>query len=151
MKHPLNRRTGTRRAWLFALLAPLVLASCVWPMDPVPTWDLRFQGTVTRSADAAPVAGAQVEVWLELPEEASGERPFAIGQTNASGQFVVRKELRSRIPPPWATLRVTPRAESRAEPRTIGGEVDRVFSSVARSGRGVTFKSAIVLDSTPFS
>ena len=151
MKHPLTWRRVTRRACLFALLAPLALASCVWPMDPVPTWDLRFQGTVTRSSDAAPVAGAQVEVWLDVPEEAKGTRPFATGATNAAGEFVVKKELRTRVPPHWATLRITPRAESRAAPRTIGGEVGQVFSSVARSNRGVTFKTAIVLDSTPFS
>jgi hypothetical protein len=127
-------------------LVVLVLGGC----DPIPTWNHRFEGTVSRSVGGAPTAGALVEVWLVVPEAIGASAPLASGQTDASGRFALRARVRSRALPPHATIRVTPPAGSGLGPQTRGGDALDVFPGFEQSGSHTTyFRTTIVLEPAP--
>lgn len=113
--------------WLVVLAA---LAGCQWPMDTKPARKLRFEGSVKSAQTGAPVAGAQVQVWLRLPDELGSAPPFAEGATDAAGSFAFEREYRSRGIPPDLTLRVTPPAATGLAGYTMGGFFSEVFSDV---------------------
>lgn len=127
-------------------LVVLMLGGC----DPVPTWNHRFEGTVSRSAGGAPAAGALVEVWLVHPEAIGASPPLVSGQTDASGRFALRVRERNRALPPHATIRVTPPAGSGLGTQIRGGDVRDVFPDFERSGSYSTyFRTTIVLQPAP--
>lgn len=143
---PSKRSRHTRR---LALAALLLLGGCVWPMDPVPEWDLSFFGAVRRADTGAPVAGAQVEIRLAHPEDPELHHPPLQGATDANGQFDLRIHERNRVTPPFATIIVTPPAESGLAPRTVGGDVREVFSRISRTGRDVSYDAVVDLAPAP--
>lgn len=137
-----------RSSRLLALLLALVTGGCVWPMDPVPTWDFEFGGQVLHAGTGAPVAGALVEIWMVHPDnpQATAGVPYLAGYTNASGVFALQKRERVRATPPFATLRVTPPAASSLAARTVGGLISEVFPEVERNGHRVTYVADIPLN-----
>lgn len=116
-----------RFSWLVLVAA---LAGCQWPMDTTPERKLRFEGSVKSAQTGAPVPGAQVQVWLQLPAEVGAAPPFAEGVTDAAGSFAFERNYRSRAIPPDLTLRVTPPVASGLAARTVGGFYSEVFSDV---------------------
>ena len=126
------------------LAALLVLGGCVWPMDPVPEWDLVFQGTVRRADTGAPVPGAQVQVRLAHPNDPNLDARTSQGQTGASGRFDLRRHERSRSTPANATVTVTPPAGSGLAAQTVGGNIPQVFK-ITRDDQTVTYEADFTL------
>jgi hypothetical protein len=143
-KHPLAALMPSARAALVGL-ATLVLAGCVWPMDPVPEWDFSYQGTVRRSDTGAPVPDAQVQIWFVHPNDWNSDAPSATGQTDVSGRFDIYKRERTRAQPANVTIRVTPPAGSGLAAHTLGGNTRDVFTDIRRSEHTVTFHTNLVL------
>lgn len=142
--------TGRSLRWL-ALLASLVLLhGCGWPMDPIPVRKLDFGGNVKRADTGAPVAGAQVEIWLSVPEKVGNAASFVQGQTDASGGFTLRERLRNRAIPPDATVRITPPAGSGLATRTFGGYIRDIFPEISRTGDiDYRYRTTVLLEPAP--
>lgn len=100
---------------LVGLLVLLALSSCGWPMDPIPTWRLRFEGTVRHSETAAPVPNTVVQFWFDTLAPGDGE-PDAWGSTNADGSFRIEVRDRSLLPPAEFGVRLTPPPGSGSAP-----------------------------------
>lgn len=142
--------SGRSRHWL-ALVASLVLLhGCGWPMDPVPVRTLDFGGNVKRADTGAPVAEAQVEIWLSVPEKVGTAAPFVQGQTDASGTFALEGRDRNRAIPPDATVRITPPAGSGLATRTFGGYIGDIFPEITRTGdEALRYRTTVLLEPAP--
>ena len=144
MKRSLPALKRPARYRLLGLAALLALGGCVWPMDPVPTWDFIFRGTVRRSDTGTPVPGAQVQVRLAHPNEPNPDARTVQGQTDASGRFDLRRHERTRTAPANATVTVTPPAGSGLAAQTVGGNMPQVFE-ITRDDRTVTYEADFTL------
>lgn len=134
-------------SWLVVLAA---LGGCQWPMDPTPVRELRFEGSVRNAQTGAPVPGAQVQVWLRLPDEIGPLPPFVEGLTDATGSFTLEGDHRSRGIPAALTLRVTPPSGTRLEGQTAGGLFSNVFPDVTPFGKhGRRYRTSVQLAPMP--
>jgi hypothetical protein len=114
-------------------------------MDASTPYDLTFRGQVTRSDNGGAVGGALVRVWLMYPEEVGSRAPFAEGQTNQYGEFVLRDEYRELGAPQTVTVRVTPPAGSGGQVATFGGEIKDVFPSITGDDGKYTYTGSFIL------
>lgn len=136
-----------RLSWLVVVAA---LGACQWPMDPTPVRELRFEGSVKNAQTGAPVAGAQVQVWLLPPDEVGSRPVFVEGATDAAGSFALERDYRSRGIPPDLTLRVTPPAATRLAGQTVGGFFRDVFPDVTPFGKlGRRYRTTVQLAPMP--
>lgn len=117
-------------------------------MDPVPEWNYTVSGTVVRSGSAAPVAGADVQVWFTNSTGQPAGQPFVRATTDAKGAFRMTERYRSTVPPPHAAIGVTPPAGSGLAARTLSGVV-RDFATQTTAGDKITIQTSVVLDASP--
>lgn len=136
-----------RMATLLAVLLPS-LGGCLPPLDPVPDWDYTFQGTALRAGSAAPVAGAQVQVWFLGPIQEPVGPPFLDGVTDAGGGFRMRGRSRSSAAESFAAIRVTPPGGSGLTARTLSGFITD-FGTRTVSGQNVTVEALVELNPNP--
>lgn len=137
----------SRLSWLIVVAA---LGGCQWPMDPTPLRELRFEGTVMNARTGAPVAGALVQVWLNLPNEVGSRPVFAEGPTDATGSFAYERKHRGSVIAPAATLRVTPPAATGLAAQTAGGFLFDVFPDVTPFGKlGRRYRTNVQLAPAP--
>lgn len=128
------------------LAVTLLLAACVWPMDTVPTRDLRFSGSITGPGSGAPVAGVRVSIWLVPPEQVGASAPFVTGETDASGTFALRERDRNRAIPLYVTVRLEPPPASGLQGWTGGGVARDVFTRIETSEDTVRYTGQFTLE-----
>ena len=129
---------------LACLLAGVLAAGCGWPMEPRQQHELTFRGQVLRAVTNAPVSGAGVEIWIN-PVQGGNSPPFVQGQTNAQGEFVLTRSVRSAGVRPDVIVRVTPPAGSALQAASFSGTAGDVFSSIETSGRKYTFSGQFLV------
>lgn len=141
---------ASRIRFLVPLAAGLLAAGCLLPIAADPKWQLTFRGGVERVGSEAPVPGARVEIWLDPPEPVGNVLPFVVGETDAQGEFVLSKSLRSAGVSPDVLVRITPPAGSGLQGASFAGHVSQLFET-AYSDREYTYTMDFGLPPAPGS
>ncbi len=132
------------------LVAGLLASGCLLPIAADPKWQLTFRGGVERVGSEARVPGARVEIWLDPPEPVGNVLPFVVGATDARGDFVLSKPLRSAGVSPDVLVRITPPAGSGVQAASFAGHVSQLFE-ITYADREYTYAADFTLPSAPGS